>query len=483
MKKLAILFLLLPLFSVAQVQIPATGLIIDDYSDEVYQATPLKSPDLGFQDVTADISTASLRDFTPEIKSQDEYGTCVGWATAYYARTILEARQKQLSDKTEISNLAFSPLFTYLNSNVTSDFDCLKGAYLSKALEHMSTIGAAYFNDFPVLCADEVPESLFENSPKFKIKDYTKLFDKDDEMDLKTEQVKKALIGNNPVVIGFKVDSDFVSAEEVYLPTEGVGTAGHAMCVVSFDDDKFGGAFEVVNSWGPDWGNNGFTWIRYKDFAERTSYAYEIIPFPVKVNSKNQLSGSLDITVRGKGPMDAVLANNADPNTLKFQTVEVDEEIVGIGDYVTKEKYGLERYFMNANVNKPSYVYVFGYQVGKGANVLFPHQENLSAYVSSEDSFVRLPSKGSIYRLNDDGVDSDYTVVLFSLEELPINDIVSNISSSTSGSLLDKVYSQLGDKLINNNDMKLLEDKVGFTAEFEKGSVAMLVLDIRRENP
>ena len=40
---------------------------------------------------------------------------------------------------------------------------------------------------------------------------------------------------------------------------------GHAMCIVGFDDTKFGGAFEIVNSWGDDWANGGYIWIRYDD--------------------------------------------------------------------------------------------------------------------------------------------------------------------------------------------------------------------------
>jgi C1A family cysteine protease len=37
------------------------------------------------------------------------------------------------------------------------------------------------------------------------------------------------------------------------------------MCIVGFDDTKFGGAFEIANSWGDDWANGGFIWIRYDD--------------------------------------------------------------------------------------------------------------------------------------------------------------------------------------------------------------------------
>ncbi len=49
------------------------------------------------------------------------------------------------------------------------------------------------------------------------------------------------------------------------------------MCVIGFDDNKGGGAFEVMNSWGEDWGNNGFFWITYDDFTKHVNDCYALI--------------------------------------------------------------------------------------------------------------------------------------------------------------------------------------------------------------
>ena len=52
---------------------------------------------------------------------------------------------------------------------------------------------------------------------------------------------------------------------------------GHAMCVIGYDDNKGGGAFEVMNSWGEDWGDNGFFWITYDDFTKHVNDCYALI--------------------------------------------------------------------------------------------------------------------------------------------------------------------------------------------------------------
>jgi len=52
---------------------------------------------------------------------------------------------------------------------------------------------------------------------------------------------------------------------------QGSSIGGHAMHVIGCDDSKqvLGqtGAFEVQNSWGPEWGDAGYCWIPYSYFA------------------------------------------------------------------------------------------------------------------------------------------------------------------------------------------------------------------------
>lgn len=42
-----------------------------------------------------------------------------------------------------------------------------------------------------------------------------------------------------------------------------MGMGGHAMCVIGYDDRKFGGAFQIMNSCeyvGTEWGSLGTVW-------------------------------------------------------------------------------------------------------------------------------------------------------------------------------------------------------------------------------
>ena len=48
------------------------------------------------------------------------------------------------------------------------------------------------------------------------------------------------------------------------------------------------------------------------------------------------------------------------------------------------------------------------------------------------------------------------------------------------GELLDKLYVIFNDKLIDKGNIELNQEKIGFKAEFEKGSMAMMILDIKR---
>jgi C1A family cysteine protease len=46
--------------------------------------------------------------------------------------------------------------------------------------------------------------------------------------------------------------------------------------VVSYDDKRDGGAFELLNSIGTHFGTEGYGWITYKAFEKRVCYAMEV---------------------------------------------------------------------------------------------------------------------------------------------------------------------------------------------------------------
>lgn len=78
---------------------------------------------------------------------------------------------------------------------------------------------------------------------------------------LKLEIIKKSLLINGPVLIATYVRSmnnDFWNGTKFY--------GGHATCLIGYSDMK--NAFLLRNSWGTDFGMNGYVWFPYKDFDE-----------------------------------------------------------------------------------------------------------------------------------------------------------------------------------------------------------------------
>lgn len=58
------------------------------------------------------------------------------------------------------------------------------------------------------------------------------------------------------------------------IPALGIppSSGGHALVVVGYDDRKE--AFRSMNSWGKNWGDDGYIWVKYKDFGDFCKYAY-----------------------------------------------------------------------------------------------------------------------------------------------------------------------------------------------------------------
>lgn len=460
----------------------STGLLFDD---EAYDSTPLKARNVAFQDVVTESSVASLKQFVPKIEDQGGYGTCVGWSSAYYGRTILWARLENITDQKIITGGTFSPAFTYLQANVENDYNCQGGAFIGKALDAMTEKGVPYFKDFNVMCETKIPENILAQAKEHKIKDYTRIFGSDESDEIKIDGVKRSLLNGNPVIIGFKIENSFFSAKNVYEP-DNLGTeGGHAMCVISYDDDKYGGAFEVVNSWGPSWGNEGYMWIRYADFPKYTRYAFEMIPETSKPKEKTVLAGELELRLRDSSTMSVTKEDgNYTGSVFGFQDVVVEDESQSIGDYVTTSSYPTNtRYQMITKVNQPSYVYVLGADSDNENSLLFPYEESISPFINSDNAEVTIPYAGpkqkAYFRLNKE-VESDYSIVIFSLEKIDMVSVKKQLDEMKEGALLDKLYVIFKDKLINKEEVQLMDEKMGFKAEFEEGSMAMMILDIKR---
>ncbi|MDL2229830.1 C1 family peptidase, partial [Treponema sp. OttesenSCG-928-L16] len=268
------------------------GAILDA---DLYNSLPRKAEQLTRSFLSLPRS-ASLKHYAPAPGHQGPYGTCVAWATAYAAQTIAESAALDRHDRILASNNAFSPAFVY--RSISRDPTCQQGTAIFYALDVAKKQGIPRMQEFERrLKFPDITLSLFSNIRRFPIAGYATLYGSPrgqaaDEMS-RVRMVKKSLSQGKPVIIGMNCPSSFDTAQGVWTPKESpyVMYGGHAMCVVGYDDDKYGGAFEILNSWGEYWGNDGYIWIDYKTFGRFADEAYELIDDLASYRNATEYSG------------------------------------------------------------------------------------------------------------------------------------------------------------------------------------------------
>lgn len=463
----------------------ATGLV---FNEKEYQKIPLKATLMrGLYDNLP--SSASLKAYCPTPNSQGQYGTCVGWSSSYAARTILFAQQNNLANQTQIiTNNAFSPGFTYRNIKI-GDENCERGSQIEDAVKLFKDRGAVKMRDFNDPCPSSVPTSLFSQASNYKIKDYARLWEWFDNLasDSKVKMTKKALSQGKPVIIGMGVTNSFMNlhGQEVWIPRERFQNdlSGHAMCVIGYDDNKFGGAFEIMNSWGTDWGNQGFIWIKYRDYAEFVRQGIELMdfsrakpapepepkpepspkpqpnptpipPLPPKTIS-NDLSGSLVFQLTDGGNMPVSFQNNL------YQVTQ---------NYPSKTKFRL----LLSN-NEPAYVYAFSTDKTDKFVQLFPYKSG-SAILDYAKNEVALPDES--HSIEMDGVKgTDIFCLLYSKEELDIKKILRDLKREAND-FLPSLQNVLGNKLVNPADIQYDRSKMSFKATSRDKSIVPIIVMI-----
>lgn len=338
----------------------------------------------------------TLEKYAPTSLNQGSQGSCVAWSSAYAARTILYSQEKGVDPNQN----AFSPAYLY-NQIKLSD-DC-QGAYLINAMKSMTQQGALPLKYFPYneeSCQKMPNGSEQSAAEQFRMKGANRLTKSGDDYELDLLAIKQNLAQGAPVVIGMMVGGSFMQdmlGQKVWIPTASDydmnGFGGHAMCVIGYDDYLEGGAFQLMNSWGTEWGQNGKAWVRYKDFKYFTKEAYGTYPMG---NAAAPLSTKLSVTLG--------LINNATGQNIALQTK-------GSNVFATKGnvKKG-EKFKMEITNTTDCYVYIFGEETDGSSYVLFPYTPKHSPYCGITGT--RLFPKDYSMQIDDKGVKDQMAIVV-----------------------------------------------------------------------
>ena len=315
-------------------------------------------------------SKVSLLRYAPRRMSQGQQGSCVAWATAYAACSINEARAKGISG----DDAAFSPSFLY---NQVKHSNCM-GSFTENALSKVVSNGLVPFSEFKydeTDCSRLPNEKHFEIAKNFKIKGYNRLTVNDDEYIPNIDAIKQHLQQGAPIVMSMTVPPSFnnlyddlwkpIKEEEnytyEYFTSRNIKKFGlHAMCIIGYDDNKYDGAFQVMNSWGNDWGKDGLFWISYKNFKKYGVEAYGIFPTePVK--KKTETITQADFKVEF-GLIDADSKENIPLSPFRGNIFKTNSPIK------KNSKFKIE-----VSNSEACYIYVFGQETDGSVYLLFPY--------------------------------------------------------------------------------------------------------------
>lgn len=381
--------------------------------------------------------SVSLLRYAPDRRNQGQQGSCVAWSSVYAARTIVEAASTGQSG----NSTAYSPAFVY---NQIGLEDC-QGSYIERAMEFMKEKGVVAYNDFPYTdqeCTRQPNNALWSEAYQNRMHGFTRLTEGAGVDGINVRAVKEHLAKDAPVVIGMMVGGTFMQnmmGKDLWAPTDEdrsqMGFGGHAMCVIGYDDRKQ--AFQIMNSWGPEWGNNGVAWVRYADFKEFVKEAYGIDPMPKRGAALNQ---SFECTI-------GLIANDSKayiPLRLKSSNVFESVNKVAPG---TKFK-------MEIKNSTECNIYIFGQETDGSSYTLFPYPDKTDAKKTSFSPYCgitgyRLFPRGKSLVPDNVGTKDVFAIVV---TKLPIDWYATNeaISKSSGPDYASRILETLKGNAIQN---------------------------------
>ena len=431
-----------------------------DLSPEEYNKAEIYEP-LAEKSTNTLPERVSLEQYCPPRKNQGYQGSCVGWASSYAARTILEARKTGASP----SQVAFSPSSLY---NQIALKDC-QGAYINKAMDVMKSQGVLPYRDFPY---DENSCSNKPRDPKMRnyvTRGYNRLTTNNDpRAEVNLNAIKQNLAQGATVVIGMMVGGSFMQGmqgQEIWQPTQNDqqmrGFGGHAMCVIGYDDYKAGGAFQIMNSWGTEWGVNGIAWVPYNVFQYFTKEAYGLYPM-----------GNANATRSNKFEMAFGLVANNGGKYIPINQVN-GNYFESTGAIAKGTKFKLE-----VTNSIECYTYVFGAETDNRSYVLFPYSAKHSPFCGITGTRV-FPRDQSL--MADQEGNKDYFAILVTKEPIEYENVNKAINRASGSTYAEKLNNALGSVLKKGVNFQGNGQNVGFSTDTNGEEAVLMVIGVNKQ--
>lgn len=193
----------------------------------------------------------------PDIFNQESLGSCTGNAISF-AMTFNVLNSHDQTPFT--STLPFSRLFIYYNERVVENsVNQDAGAQIRDGFKAIASEGVCVEEFYPYdvdRFSVKPPQEAFDNALLYKAIEYNTL------NNLNKLELIQCLMDGFPFVFGFSVYESFESDEVsntgvVNIPEKDESPmGGHCVCCVGYDLDS--DRFIIANSWGTDWGQDGY---------------------------------------------------------------------------------------------------------------------------------------------------------------------------------------------------------------------------------
>jgi hypothetical protein len=397
----------------------------------------------------------SLKNYCPVPSHQGKYQTCVGWAIGYAACTIMEAIYNHCTDSDGIKEIAISPAYVYAKAieplSGRKD-NCNTKVRLKATLDKLKREPLPRHHDLHFKSCDDFQPP----------KDATNQLRIENFQQLSFDAIKGALADSLPVIVSVKVCQAF--KDHPYLADRWRHTTSddrHALCIIGYDDST--SEFELINSWGTDWGTRGFITMKYDVLKDIFDKAYSLqtnrnLPHRRGANTYESAQFKSQIALK---QLNDVLMPLESTTSMLYTTQK---------NYQAKDTFRIEV----TETNKPIFLYIL-------------NADNLSDGLSNDKEFSTYNSIHSTYwcspyRLTipvEKG--TDYFILLYSDEALPIEELKIACQSLRGTAIIQRIEHFFKDRLQRSPSPKGLRNEISFQAPSMAGKVAVLSIAVKHE--
>jgi len=305
------------------------------------------------------------------VADQGESSSCTGFAVSGAMSILYNIVNRSYEWNYKHLN-RFDPFYIYCSLKDENDINCISGggcdcgSLIHEALDLIISYGAKKKFLYPDLeCSatlnKNILRSMTDYTGIYDIDEYANLFDYIEKngkwsSSIDIQDVKLCIANSLPVIGGIGVNAnDFSSLSpknNLYSARKGMD-GRHAIIIVGYDDNMYGGAFRVLNSYGYDWGDDGFFWMTYKDFMSQGDCAYVMLkddwdPWRSNFSNKSFYKGpsSKDDTKTWEGPVN-------EDGFFHGRGIIMSENYKAIGSYKDGWRHGWWLWYDDFDVEDP----------------------------------------------------------------------------------------------------------------------------------